>query len=178
MNKGGNLTGILFQVGAVILALLFTTLVLVIAGANPWDAYFNILSGAFSSFTKFADVIVAWIPLLIVTAALLVTFTAGLWNIGIEGQIMMGAIFTTGILRILQNTETAPVLILLAGFWQAHWESIVGCQFRVAKIYGGVNEIFGGLGLKFCCHSHDCLVDIWTMETPGCWFHEQHGTVC
>ena len=109
MNKGGNLTGILFQVGAVILALLFTTLVLVIAGANPWDAYFNILSGAFSSFTKFADVIVAWIPLLIVTAALLVTFTAGLWNIGIEGQIMMGAIFTTGILRILQNTETAPV---------------------------------------------------------------------
>lgn len=108
MNKGGNLTGILFQVGAVILALLFTTLVLVIAGANPWDAYFNILSGAFSSFTKFADVIVAWIPLLIVTAALLVTFTAGLWNIGIEGQIMMGAIFTTGILRILQNTETAP----------------------------------------------------------------------
>ena len=168
MNKGGNLTGILFQVGAVILALLFTTLVLVIAGANPWDAYFNILSGAFSSFTKFADVIVAWIPLLIVTAALLVTFTAGLWNIGIEGQIMMGAIFTTGILRILQNTETAPVLILLAGFLAgalggALWAALVG----LLKIYGGVNEIFGGLGLNFVATATIVWLIFGPWKRPG-----------
>ena len=116
MEKHSSITNILFQVGAVVLALLFTSLILIFSGASPVDAYFNILSGAFSSINKFADVLVAWIPLLLVTSGLLVTYAAGLWNIGIEGQIMLGAVFTTGIIRILQETSVEPVFVLIAGF--------------------------------------------------------------
>ena len=140
----------LFQPLAVVLALIFTTIVLLIAGANPLQAYGNILSGAFSSTIIVADSLVAWIPLLLATAGLLITFTAGLWNIGVEGQITLGAIFTTWVLRALQDTNTAAWLILLLGFLAgmaggALWAALVG----ILRIYGGVNEIFGGLGLNF-----------------------------
>ncbi len=141
---------ILLQPLAVIAALIFTTLVLVMAGAQPFEAYKNIITGSFGSMTKFADVLVAWIPLLLATAGVLVTFSAGLWNIGVEGQITMGAIFTTWVLRLLQDSTLSPGLIIVAGFLAGMlggtlWASLVG----LLKVYGGVNEIFGGLGMNF-----------------------------
>ncbi len=138
------------QVAAVLLALIFTTLILVLAGAPPLEAYLNILKGAFNSVDSFANVLVAWVPLLLTTVGLLATFAAGLWNIGIEGQITLGAIFTTGTLKMLENSGLPPALILilaiLAGIvGGALWASLVGAL----KTFGGVNEIFGGLGMNF-----------------------------
>ena len=137
---------ILLQPMAVVFALLFTTLVLVLAGAQPFEAYKNILIGSFGSAIKIADVLVAWIPLLLATAGVLVTFSAGLWNIGMEGQITVGAIFTTGALRLLQDSTLSPALIIVLAFLAGavggmFWAWITG----LLKVYGGVNEIFGGL---------------------------------
>jgi general nucleoside transport system permease protein len=97
-----------------------------------------------------ADVFVAWVPLLLATAGLLITFSAGLWNIGIEGQITIGAVFTTGMMRMLMDTGMPPALIIslsiLAGMvGGAIWAGLAGAL----KTFGGVNEIFGGLGLNF-----------------------------
>ena len=85
MTRNSRWMNIGFQIAALILALLFTTLILVAAGAPPLEAYQNILTGAFGSFKKFSDVLVSWVPLLLVSAGLLVTFATGLWNIGVEG---------------------------------------------------------------------------------------------
>lgn len=140
----------LLQPLAVLLALLFTTLVLLMAGAQPFEAYKNIIVGSFGSSIKIADVLVAWIPLLLATAGVLVTFSAGLWNIGMEGQITVGAVFTTWALRLLQDTATPPALIIILGILAGAlggmlWAWLVG----MLKIYGGVSEIFGGLGMNF-----------------------------
>ncbi|GAG84416.1 unnamed protein product [marine sediment metagenome] len=78
---------------------IFTSLVLLIAGAPPLAAYYYIFKGSLGSWLKFAHVIKAWIPLTLCAYGLLFTFRIGLWNIGIEGQVMMGAIFTTALLR-------------------------------------------------------------------------------
>jgi simple sugar transport system permease protein len=115
------------------------------------------------SFGKFSDVLVAWIPLLITVAGLLVTFSAGLWNIGVEGQIIMGAISTTWAVRLLQDTTMppAPVLVfaMLAGMiGGALWAALAGAL----KTFGGVNEIFGGLGLNFVATA----VTIWLIFGP------------
>jgi simple sugar transport system permease protein len=104
-----------FQFHAVLLALVFTTIVLILADAPPLKAYQNILKGSFGSIKSFANVLVAWVPLLLVTSGLLATFTAGLWNIGAEGQIVLGAIFTTGVLRALQDSSLPPALIITLG---------------------------------------------------------------
>jgi simple sugar transport system permease protein len=132
------------------LALLFTTAVLLLAGAPPFQAYLHIFIGAIGSQVKIADTLVSWVPLVLATSGLLITFSAGLWNIGIEGQIVLGAIFTTWMLRLLQNTALPPVLILILGFLAGMlggslWAILVGAL----KTFGGVNEIFGGLGLNF-----------------------------
>ena len=108
--------GLGMQILAVVLALLFTSIILLMVKAQPFEAYKNIILGSVGSFKKFSDVLVAWIPLLLATSGLLITFSAGLWNIGIEGQITMGAIFTTWALRLLQDTTVPPTLILILAF--------------------------------------------------------------
>lgn len=154
---------ILFRVLAVVLALGFTTVVLLITNAQPVEAYENILKGAVGSDIKMMLVVSAWIPLLLVSAGLLATFTAGLWNIGIEGQITLGAIFSYWLIRSLQNTDLPPVLILIGAFLAgaaggALWAGIVG----LLKIYGGVSEIFGGLGMNFVATA----LTIWLIFGP------------
>jgi ABC-type uncharacterized transport system permease subunit len=163
MMKNTRLTNFGFQILAIFLALGVTTLILLAAGAQPLEAYKNIIRGSVGSFAKFSDVLVAFIPLLITVAGLLLTFSAGLWNIGVEGQIILGAIFTTWVLRFLQDTATPPALIitlsLLAGMaGGALWASLAGAL----KTFGGVNEIFGGLGLNFVATA----ITIWLIFGP------------
>ncbi len=152
-----------YQLLFIFAALVFTTLVLVLAGAPPLKAYEQLLFGSVGSLTNFSDVLVAWAPILITTAGLLVTFTAGLWNIGIEGQIILGAIFTTWVLRSLQNTSMAPGLIIALGIAAGIvggtlWALLVGAL----KTFGGVNEIFGGLGMNFIANT----LILWLIYGP------------
>jgi general nucleoside transport system permease protein len=152
-----------FQVGAVLLALVFTAIVILVTNANPMDVFSNILGGAFGSTDNMAHVIVSWVPLLVVTSGLLITFAAGLWNIGIEGQITIGAIFTTFVLRTFQDTNLEPAIILILGILAgiiggALWAALVGWL----KIYGGVSEIFGGLGLNFVATA----ITLWLIFGP------------
>lgn len=146
----GRLGGLVFQLIAFVLALGFVSLILLAVGASPMDAYKNMLSGSVGSMRKFAEVLVSFVPLLLVTAGLLITFSAGLWNIGVEGQIVLGAIGTTWMLRQFVDSTLPPALIIilsiLAGMLiGAIWASFAG----MLKTFGGVNEIFGGLGLNF-----------------------------
>lgn len=154
---------LLWRAAGVLAALLVTTLVLLTASAPPLTAFGHIISGAFGSLKKFSDVLVAWVPLMLTTAGLLITFAVGLWNIGIEGQIMVGAIFTTGVLRLLQDTSVSPGLVItlaiLAGMLGgALWAALAGAL----KTFGGVNEIFGGLGLNFVATA----LTIWLIFGP------------
>ncbi len=158
-----NITHLGFRFLGVIIALGFTMLLLILTDAPPLEAFRQIFLGAFGKWKRFADVLVAFVPLLLATAGLLFTYTTGLWNIGIEGQIAFGAIFTTGALRIMQDT-TLPIpfiltLAIVAGALGGMlWALLAG----VLRVFGGVNEIFGGLGLNFVATS----VVIWLIFGP------------
>lgn len=148
---------------AVILALLFTSLVLVLVKADPIAAYSNIIVGSIGSERKIAETLVSWVPLVLTTSGLLITFTAGLWNIGVEGQITLGAIFATMILRMFQDTNVPPWMIItlsmLAGMvGGALWALLAGGL----KVFGGVNEIFSGLGLNFVATA----ITLWLIFGP------------
>jgi len=117
---------------------------------------------------RITKVLVSWIPLLLTTAGLLVTFTAGLWNIGVEGQIVLGAIASTWVLRLLQESTIAPgwiiLLSVLAGMvGGALWASLAGAL----KTFGGVNEIFGGLGLNFVATALTLWLIFGPWKRPG-----------
>jgi ABC-type uncharacterized transport system permease subunit len=154
---------IIFQLVGIIAALGFTTLVLALTGAPPLRAFAELIDGIIGSANNVSNVLVSWMPLLIVTAGLLVTFAAGLWNIGIEGQIIMGAIFATWVMRLLEHSSWSGgliiVLAIIAGIiGGAIWALLVG----LLKTFGGVNEIFGGLGFNFIANA----MILWLIYGP------------
>jgi simple sugar transport system permease protein len=127
----------------------FTTIILLLAGAPPFAAYYHIFKGSLGSWIKLTHVIRAWIPLSLCACGLLYTFRINLWNIGIEGQMMMGAVFTTAVLRLGLESQI-PFLFLGFSFGAGIigggiWALLAG----YLKTRGGVNEIFAGLGLNF-----------------------------
>ena len=151
-----------------VVALLLTTVVLVVSKAPPLAAYANIVQGAVGSWAEIANVLVSWVPLLLATSGLLLTFTVGLWNIGIEGQITFGAIFTTWALRSLLGSGLDPTLIItlaiIAGMvGGALWAMLAGAL----KTFGGVNEIFGGLGLNFVAGALNLWLIFGPWKRPG-----------
>ena len=163
LKSNSRWLGLSFRLGAILLSLVFTAVVILLSKANPFDVFGNIINGAFGSVDNIANVIVAWMPLLLVSSGLLVTFAAGLWNIGIEGQITLGAIFTTFILRTFQDSNVSPAIILIFGILAgiiggALWAALAG----TLKIYGGVSEIFGGLGLNFIATA----ITLWLIFGP------------
>ncbi|MHB0856165.1 MAG: ABC transporter permease [Anaerolineae bacterium] len=129
------------------LTLLFTTTILLLAGANPFEAYAHIVGGALESPRKIADVIVALVPLLLASAGMLVTFSAGLWNIGVEGQMIAGALMTTWLVRSVSAPAAIvlPLTVLAGMLGGVLWGLLIGAL----RTYGRVHEIFAGLGLNF-----------------------------
>jgi general nucleoside transport system permease protein len=157
-----------FQAGALVVALLITTVLLLIAGAPPLKAYLSVLTGAFGSPQNLVAVLITWSPLLLTTAGVLITFSAGLWNIGMEGQMAVGAIFATGMLRMLQDSSLPPALIIILGIIAgiiggAFWAGLAGAL----KTFGGVNEIFGGLGLNFVATALTIYLVFGPWKRPG-----------
>jgi ABC-type uncharacterized transport system permease subunit len=146
----------------VVVVFAFTSLVLLIAGAPPLAAYYHIFKGSLGSWLRFAHVITTWIPLTLCACGLLFTFRIGLWNIGVEGQVMIGAVFTTAVLRLgLESSMPSMIILssLIAGLvGGALWALIAG----FLKTKGGVNEIFAGLGLNFVAQG----IILWLIFGP------------
>jgi len=140
----------------------FTTLVLLLAGAPPLAAYYQIFKGSLGSWVKLGHVIRVWIPLTLCACGLLYTFRINLWNIGVEGQVMMGAVFTTFVLRFGMDGHM-PFMYLCLAFIAgiaggAIWALIAG----YLKTKGGIHEIFAGLGLNFVAQA----IILWLIFGP------------
>src|SRR5689334_1583396 len=82
-------------IAPVVIALVVTAVLVRLVDADPAAVLQKVWEGAFRDSRSFAGVVNFWIPLTLASMGLIVTFTAGLWNIGVEGQMMMGAIFAS-----------------------------------------------------------------------------------
>jgi simple sugar transport system permease protein len=128
-------------------ALALGVLLLVSVQAPPHEALRLIFKGALGGMGGLSSTLMAWVPLVLASAGLVVTFAAGLWNIGIEGQIVMGAIAATLVARTVPAPSgvVIPLMCLAGVAGGLLWGLLVG----VLRVKGKVNEIFGGLGLDF-----------------------------
>ncbi len=122
-------------------------LLLVSANASPLEALRLIGKGSLGSVGGISSTLMAWVPLILAAAGLVITFAAGMWNIGIEGQIVMGAVAGALVARTVHGPSALVIpLLALAGIVGGLlWGLFVG----LLRTYGRVNEIFGGLGLDF-----------------------------
>ncbi len=149
------------------LSLLIGALLVNSVGRDPVEVAVTIFEGAFRNTNSFAGVLNFWIPLTLVCVGLITTFRAGLWNIGIEGQILMGAIFASwGALTIQLPAEFAPLLIIielgLAILGGILWAATAG----LLRVWLGVNEIFSGMALN-------SIASVWGIYLiSGPWYPE------
>jgi simple sugar transport system permease protein len=160
--KSGILTALVALAGA----FLFTTLVLLVTDVSPLAAFQLILFDAFSTPIKRADMIMLAAPLLLCAAGLTLTFAVGLYNLGIEGQIVLGAVFAMIPLRLLP--ELSPLLLWFLAFGAgalggALWALIAA----LLKLYGQVSEIFAGLGLNFLATGIALYLVFGPWKRPG-----------
>lgn len=127
-------------------ALVVTSLLLFLFGAAPFEAFQAMYQGAFGDQSKTLSVLAFWVPLLLSSTGLLITFRAGLWNIGIEGQIVMGAIAASWVALNLEAPSAVLITfeIVAAMLGGALWAALAA----VLKTRGNIHEIFSGLALN------------------------------
>lgn len=147
-SKASVLQPLIRLASAIALALFFTLVILLVSGAPPINTLLILFKGGVGTLIQAAQTMSVWAPLMLCSTALLVTFAAGLWNIGIEGQVVLGAVFATGFLRLFDQGGGAMTIAggMVAGMiGGALWACLAG----VLRSWGRVHEIFSGLGLNF-----------------------------
>lgn len=129
------------------LAIFATSVLLLLLGVSPWSAFVAILEGSILDLNSLSRVLIITSIMSLSAFALIVTFSCNMWNIGIEGQMMLGAIGAVFISRsfVGDTIFAIPLIIIGAMFFGGMFGLLCG----VLKTKGSVHEIFAGLGLDF-----------------------------
>ena len=109
----GAQQSMLLRLFSVFLALIAGGLFFLALGFNPFMVYGTLLSGAFRSEMAIQATIKIMIPLLISALGVTLAFKMKFWNIGGEGQIIMGAIFASYIALYYGNMPHVPLVIVM-----------------------------------------------------------------
>jgi ABC-type uncharacterized transport system permease subunit len=105
-------------VGLTLLVAALCAVLLAVTGVNPLRAYLEIVRGAFGSPNAIAECLVYATPITLTALSVILCFRCGLWNIGADGQLYIGAIAAVGVGFNTMNLPGALVLpgMLVAGF--------------------------------------------------------------
>jgi simple sugar transport system permease protein len=106
--------GKLVPFGAAAGALALCAALLVVAGHNPLRAAAVLIDGALGSTDSFYEVLVRSVPLAIVGLGITVAFRANVYNIGADGQVILGGIVGVIALQAAGDLGVASVPWLLA----------------------------------------------------------------
>ena len=82
---------------AILASLSLSGILIILAGVNPFIAYFEIVKGAFGSKLAITETLTRASPLILTGLAAAVAFRARLWNIGGEGQFYIGALVAAAV---------------------------------------------------------------------------------
>ena len=106
---------LLIRGGILLLALVFCGLITtILTGKNPIDVYATILSGAFGTSRRIGVTFRNVAVLLGLSLAVTPAFKMRFWNIGAEGQTMIGCLATTTCMILLGDKVSTPVLIVIS----------------------------------------------------------------
>ena len=127
MNKKGSLfhiskrdalplpKALAIRVGVILLALVFCGLITtLLTSQNPLSVYGTILDGAFGSSRRIGVTFRNTAVLLGISLAVTPAFKMRFWNIGAEGQTLIGCLATTTCMILLGGKVSTPVLILIS----------------------------------------------------------------
>ena len=118
---------------AILLSLIVSAIVIVcITGLNPLDVYVSMFKGAFGSNRRIWITIRDTMVLLCISVALAPAFKMKFWNIGAEGQVLVGGIVTAGIMIYFGEALPTPLLLVI----------MLGSSIVVGAIWGLIPAVF------------------------------------
>ncbi|WP_420644296.1 ABC transporter permease [Candidatus Leptofilum sp.] len=146
---------LLNAVMAIVAALFLFGFIFILAGLNPIDAYQRIFSYAFFNEFGLPLTVNRFVFLLLCTYAFIIPFRAGLWNIGMTGQLYIGALLAYGVFYAFDvnqlNTPHPPAILLLplAVLGAAVGGALIGAIAGYLKGKYNTNEIVVTMMLNF-----------------------------
>ena len=110
-------TRIRLSLFSLVLALVLFGLTIRLTGRDPLVVYWNILTGSFGSTKSFLNVLAYMLPLIMTGLGAAVAFQSGVFNIGGEGQVLVGGLASVIVgLTVPLPAPWGWLLALLAGF--------------------------------------------------------------
>ena len=123
-----------------VLALLVGTIIIVLMGENPAEAYAALIQGAFKGKLKLGTTLASFTPLLLTSTAFIIAAKAGAFNVGVEGEVLLGGI-AAAYVGINWTFLPKPALII-ACFAAAIVVSALWALIPAAlKVYYNVSEV-------------------------------------
>jgi len=136
---------------AVLLGFVIAAIFLEASGLNAFDAYSAMFLGAFSTPYRTAETLIRASPFMLGALGFALAFKAGYWNIGVDGQLVIGTIAALwgGItFTYLPSILLIPLIYLLGFLGAGAWSLISG--FLKAKFH--VNEILTTLMMNYVAY--------------------------
>lgn len=123
-----------------VLSLLVGTIVIMMMGESPIEAYGALLKGAFKGKLKLGTTLASFTPLLLTATAFIVAAKAGAFNVGVEGEVFLGGIVAA---YIGINWAFLPKpLLIVACFLGAMLVAALWALIPAAlKVYYNVSEV-------------------------------------
>lgn len=166
MSRFGRLSQLLTPLVAIAAAFLVGGLVVTAIGENPFRIYYILFRGAFGSIDSIGLVLFNAVPLIFTGLAVAFAFRAGLFNIGGEGQLYMGAFVCTlaglafgGLPAVL----LIPLLVLASAAGGAAWAAVPG----LLKARFGVHEVINTIMMNFIAVGVTSYFVINMLREPG-----------
>ncbi|HJV17799.1 MAG TPA: ABC transporter permease [Bacillales bacterium] len=134
-----RLRDILTPIIAVLLGIVVGTIIMLVSGYDPVAAYTALWNGAFGDVYYFGEVVRQVTPYILAGLAVAFAFRVGLFNIGVEGQFIVGwlAAVWVGVAFDLPKAIHLPLAILAAMLAGGLWAFVPGllkARFRVHEV--------------------------------------------
>ncbi|MCL5075706.1 MAG: ABC transporter permease [Chloroflexi bacterium] len=143
-----GLTNVFMPVLAVLFAVIVGSLILIVCGDNPMAAYAAMWEGAFGDKRNIGETLLSATPLIFTGLGVAVAFRCSLFNIGIEGQLILGGFFAAWVgfaLTGLPKVVHLPLALLIAVGAGAVWAAIPG--YLKARL--GVHEVVSTIMMNY-----------------------------
>jgi general nucleoside transport system permease protein len=138
-------------VGTIALAFALAALAMLVAGVSPTDGFWAIFAGALGGRRQIAETLVQMTALLFPSLGVALAFRAGLFNIGAEGQLLIGGLVAGALgAHTIGPATFSIIVVLVAGFIAGGvWGGIAGWM----RARFNASEIISTLMLNFIAFS-------------------------
>ncbi|MFC4101848.1 ABC transporter permease [Paenibacillus xanthanilyticus] len=133
---------------SVLLALVFCGIFIAANGMNPVTVYAKMISGAFGSSFGITETLVKAIPLLLCGLGVAIAYRISVWNIGAEGQFVIGAMAATAVTVYWPNLPVYAAIPLMIAFSMAAG-GVWGLLTAIPRTHFQVNELITSLMLNY-----------------------------